>query len=212
MDGYYQPSASFDSLATVRCLSDDRRQLYEDCRSTEYRSVHPSQASSRNDGVPKSAPQTNCIRFPIRAGLVFAPAPEHPSKQPHLRPTLTSPEPYLPPLLAGRTQDKFPPTNMRIKDEVIGFPLEMLDILNTLEMLASKVKTLEMPGRKGYGGVSKQDTGEKIEEHKAMPTTNFLPVATVPSSFHKLEKGKWRSIEPDVQDPTSQASSAVSLL
>jgi hypothetical protein len=210
-DGYYRLSVSLDSLTTVRCLSDDRQEVYEKSRA-RYRSVHHSHIFSRHDGTSKSAPQTNYTRSPIspiRAGPSLPPAPEHPSKQPRHYPALTSPEACrLPvtqfsPLLAGRTQNKLPSISMLMKDDAIGFPADMLNMLNTLETLATKVKTLEMPERvpkpKGNGCVRENDTREIIMEYRDMPTNNGLAVDKVPLMFNRLEKGKWRSIGPDLQ-------------
>ncbi|KIM90498.1 hypothetical protein PILCRDRAFT_185466 [Piloderma croceum F 1598] len=218
-DGYYGPSASLDSLATVRCLSDDRRQVYEKSCPTRYRSVHPSRTSSRHDGISKSTPQANYIRSPIcpiRAGPLLPPAPERPSKQSRHCPALTFPEAWRlptesPPLSAGTIQVKLPSTNMLMKDDAVGFPVDMLDMLNTLETLATKVKTLEMPERvpkaKGNGCVRENDTRKINIEHRDMPTDNGLPVDKVPLMFNRLEKGKWRCIKPDLQGCTDKAFS-----
>jgi hypothetical protein len=100
---------------------------------------------------------------------------------------------------------------MLMKDDAIGFPVDMLDMLNTLETLATKVKTLEMPERvlkpKSNGCVRENDTREIVMECRDMPTANGLAVDRVPLTFNRLEKGKWRSIRPDLQGCTDKALS-----
>ena len=215
---YHGPSASLDSLATVGCLSDDRRQVYDKSRPTRDRGVYPSRTSSRHDGISKSTPQANYIRSPISPispGLLLPPAPERPSKQPRRCPALTSPEAWRlptesPPRSAGKIQDKFPSTSLLMKDDAVGFPVDMLDMLDTLEALATKVKILEMPERvqaKGNGCVRANDTREITMEYRDIPTDNGLAVDKVPLMFNRLEKGKWRCVRSDLQNCTDKGFS-----
>jgi hypothetical protein len=96
---------------------------------------------------------------------------------------------------------------MLTKDEAVGFPVDMLHMLGSLETLASKVKTLEMSNTVPQSGrcyssvgLRKQGTEERSNEYEYMILNDTSSVDTIPSMFSELEKGKWRAIEPDVPD------------
>ena len=174
LDQYYRPSASSDSLTTLRLASDNRR-------PPGSQNMYPF---SRLDSIASSASQSSLIKLPVGARTALLPAPARPSK--------------LPTFLVGTCQDKRH-TNTPTKDEADGFSAEMLNTLSSLETLARKVKTLDMecnvPKSKSNRSVSR----ERSMKYENMSIHTSSSVHSVLSPLSKLEKGKGRITGPVIQ-------------
>ena len=190
------PSSSSDSLAIIR--RDDGDQAPGKSRPVNYRDVHSSPAFSRRGIIPSSAPQTNHVS-PVHVRVAQEHLPEHSSMLLD-RPTLASPPVSAMQLhnpVSGRSKDKYQPS-MLTGEQTIGFPTDMLNMLGSLETIASKVKTLDVPNdmlkpecaRDWDHNVQSPITGQRIHEHGDMQANDL---ASINGRWNTFEKGKWRA-------------------
>jgi hypothetical protein len=181
----YELSASSASLATPRYVSGSRRYGHGESRTEDHQSVPAFQHAKVATSIP--------LATPIESPIVREPA------LPRRQPLKSSGLDRLPStkLHSSPCHDRSPSTRQRTKDDAIGFPVDMLAMLNSLDTLANLVKTLKMPSRqlrpKIHRRAHRQDAGERYPEHTDLLTSKFPPIGGVPLRFNKLEKGKWRA-------------------
>lgn len=193
-------SASSNSLEVLQGNLVDKRSTkgaYYSVRDTLETKVDHRNTYLDSLRCDKTALVTNNVHFPINALPTITSSPDPVLQKLCRRPALTRPAGYdssrkLSGLAASRCNEGTMIPVLIQAGHPGGLPTDMLDTLNNLETLASRVKTLEQPCDVIPQNIEDILSRKGIREERPWDVSDVIP------AWNRLEKEKWRA--PDTHD------------